>query len=183
MPDLLYLSHRIPYPPFKGEKIRPLHIIRHLRDRYRIQPRVPDRRPRRLGARAGGPRAVRGRLFRPAQSACSQDRMSARARDGRTAHAALLLEPRSRTVGGNRAHRGQARGRADFFLGHGPVRPAPPPPSAAQHHGLRRRRFRQVAQICRDDALADELDLWPREPPPAGLRARGRTRNGRQAYW
>lgn len=36
MPDLLYLSHRIPYPPFKGEKIRPLHIIRHLRDRYRI---------------------------------------------------------------------------------------------------------------------------------------------------
>lgn len=33
-PDLLFLSHRIPYPPDKGEKIRGWHLVSHLaRDR------------------------------------------------------------------------------------------------------------------------------------------------------
>ena len=30
MPPLLFLTQRIPYPPIKGEKIRPLQILRHL---------------------------------------------------------------------------------------------------------------------------------------------------------
>jgi polysaccharide biosynthesis protein PslH len=30
-PELLFLTQRIPYPPIKGEKIRPLQILRHLR--------------------------------------------------------------------------------------------------------------------------------------------------------
>jgi hypothetical protein len=34
--DLLFLSHRIPYPPNKGDKIRAYAILRHLRQRYRI---------------------------------------------------------------------------------------------------------------------------------------------------
>jgi sugar transferase (PEP-CTERM/EpsH1 system associated) len=29
-PDLLFLTQRIPYPPMKGEKIRPLQILKHL---------------------------------------------------------------------------------------------------------------------------------------------------------
>ena len=30
MPDVLFLTQRIPYPPIKGEKIRPLQILRHV---------------------------------------------------------------------------------------------------------------------------------------------------------
>ncbi len=36
MRDLLYLCHRIPYPPDKGDKIRAFHMIEHLRTRYRV---------------------------------------------------------------------------------------------------------------------------------------------------
>lgn len=34
--DLLFLVHRLPYPPNKGDKIRSYHILSHLKDRYRI---------------------------------------------------------------------------------------------------------------------------------------------------
>jgi len=36
MDDLLFLSHRIPYPPDKGDKIRAWHFLRHLATRYRV---------------------------------------------------------------------------------------------------------------------------------------------------
>jgi sugar transferase (PEP-CTERM/EpsH1 system associated) len=36
MRDLLFLSHRIPYPPDKGEKIRAWRMFRHLARRFRI---------------------------------------------------------------------------------------------------------------------------------------------------
>jgi sugar transferase (PEP-CTERM/EpsH1 system associated) len=36
MQDLLYLTHRIPYPPNKGDKIRSFHLLQHLSKRYRI---------------------------------------------------------------------------------------------------------------------------------------------------
>ena len=36
MTDLLYLAHRIPYPPDKGEKVRAWHFLRHFAERYRI---------------------------------------------------------------------------------------------------------------------------------------------------
>jgi sugar transferase (PEP-CTERM/EpsH1 system associated) len=36
MPDILFLTQRIPYPPMKGEKIRPLQILRHLRKSYDV---------------------------------------------------------------------------------------------------------------------------------------------------
>jgi sugar transferase (PEP-CTERM/EpsH1 system associated) len=34
--DLLFLAHRIPYPPNKGDKIRSWHILKHLSERYRV---------------------------------------------------------------------------------------------------------------------------------------------------
>jgi sugar transferase (PEP-CTERM/EpsH1 system associated) len=34
--DLLFLAHRIPYPPNKGDKIRSWHILRHLARRHRV---------------------------------------------------------------------------------------------------------------------------------------------------
>ncbi len=35
-PPLLFLSHRIPYPPNKGDKIRSFHLLRYLSRRYRV---------------------------------------------------------------------------------------------------------------------------------------------------
>ncbi len=36
MPRLLFLCHRIPYPPEKGEKIRAWHMLDHLADSYEV---------------------------------------------------------------------------------------------------------------------------------------------------
>ena len=33
---LLFLSHRIPFPPNKGDKIRSYHLLRHLAQRYAV---------------------------------------------------------------------------------------------------------------------------------------------------
>ena len=35
-PGLLFLAHRIPFPPNKGDKIRSFHLLRHLSARYAI---------------------------------------------------------------------------------------------------------------------------------------------------
>ena len=35
-PALLYLCHRIPYPPNKGDKIRSFHLLKYLASRYRV---------------------------------------------------------------------------------------------------------------------------------------------------
>jgi sugar transferase (PEP-CTERM/EpsH1 system associated) len=36
MPPLLFLSHRIPYPPNKGDKIRSFHLLKHFARHYRV---------------------------------------------------------------------------------------------------------------------------------------------------
>lgn len=36
MEDLLFLAHRIPYPPDKGDKIRSWHMLRHLAKNWRV---------------------------------------------------------------------------------------------------------------------------------------------------
>ncbi len=36
MDGLLFLAHRLPYPPNKGDKIRSYHLLRHLAQRYRV---------------------------------------------------------------------------------------------------------------------------------------------------
>lgn len=36
MDSLLFLCHRIPYPPNKGDKIRSFHILKYLAERYRV---------------------------------------------------------------------------------------------------------------------------------------------------
>jgi sugar transferase (PEP-CTERM/EpsH1 system associated) len=37
MPRLLFLAHRIPFPPDKGEKIRAFHILEHLARRFEVE--------------------------------------------------------------------------------------------------------------------------------------------------
>lgn len=36
MADILYLVHRMPYPPNKGDKVRSFHLLRHLQKRHRV---------------------------------------------------------------------------------------------------------------------------------------------------
>jgi sugar transferase (PEP-CTERM/EpsH1 system associated) len=36
MANLLYLVHRLPYPPNKGDKVRSYHLLRHLASRHRV---------------------------------------------------------------------------------------------------------------------------------------------------
>jgi sugar transferase (PEP-CTERM/EpsH1 system associated) len=36
MADILFLAHRIPYPPDKGDKIRAWHLLEHLAQRHRV---------------------------------------------------------------------------------------------------------------------------------------------------
>ncbi|QID18545.1 TIGR03087 family PEP-CTERM/XrtA system glycosyltransferase [Nitrogeniibacter mangrovi] len=35
-PPLLYLVHRIPYPPNKGDKVRSFHLLKHLAERFEV---------------------------------------------------------------------------------------------------------------------------------------------------
>ena len=35
--DILFLCHRIPYPPDKGDKIRSFHLLDHLAARHRVR--------------------------------------------------------------------------------------------------------------------------------------------------
>ena len=36
MANLLYLVHRLPYPPNKGDKVRSYHLLKHLAARHRV---------------------------------------------------------------------------------------------------------------------------------------------------
>lgn len=36
MQEVLYLTHRIPYPPNKGDKIRSFHLLKHLSSQYKV---------------------------------------------------------------------------------------------------------------------------------------------------
>ena len=36
MANLLYLVHRLPYPPNKGDKVRSFHLLRHLAEKHRV---------------------------------------------------------------------------------------------------------------------------------------------------
>ena len=36
MGDILFLAHRVPYPPDRGDKIRGFHILKHLSERHRV---------------------------------------------------------------------------------------------------------------------------------------------------
>ena len=36
MRHLLFLAHRVPYPPDKGEKIRAYHALIHLAQRFKV---------------------------------------------------------------------------------------------------------------------------------------------------
>ena len=36
MANILYLVHRLPYPPNKGDKVRSFHLLKHLASKHRV---------------------------------------------------------------------------------------------------------------------------------------------------
>ena len=36
MANILFLTHRLPYPPNKGDKVRSYHLLKHLAARHRV---------------------------------------------------------------------------------------------------------------------------------------------------
>ena len=36
MGNVLFLAHRMPYPPNKGDKVRSYHLLRHLQKHHRV---------------------------------------------------------------------------------------------------------------------------------------------------
>ena len=36
MANLLYLVHRLPFPPNKGDKVRSYHLLKHLAERHKV---------------------------------------------------------------------------------------------------------------------------------------------------
>ena len=36
MESILFLAHRLPFPPNKGDKVRSYHFLKHLAARYRV---------------------------------------------------------------------------------------------------------------------------------------------------
>ena len=36
LPNLLYLVHRLPFPPNKGDKVRSFHLLKHLALSHRV---------------------------------------------------------------------------------------------------------------------------------------------------
>ena len=61
MGDILFLAHRVPYPPNRGDKIRAFHLLKHLGERHRVH----------LVAFADGPGDV-GHEAALARFACTQ---------------------------------------------------------------------------------------------------------------
>ena len=53
MGDILFLSHRVPYPPDRGDKIRGFHILKHLASRSRVHIAAFADDPRDLRAKSG----------------------------------------------------------------------------------------------------------------------------------
>ena len=72
MSEILFLSHRIPYPPDKGDKIRSYHLLQGARGAAHGPPRDVHRRPGGLAPRRRA-RAAAGRGLHPAaQAACCE---------------------------------------------------------------------------------------------------------------
>jgi sugar transferase (PEP-CTERM/EpsH1 system associated) len=93
MPELLFLCHRIPYPPDKGERIRAWHVLKHLARTHRVH----------LGALADDPAdsahldELRRLCFRvgsfPVRQSLQKLRALAALADGRPLTAAFFYSP------------------------------------------------------------------------------------------
>ena len=79
MESLLFLAHRLPFPPNKGDKVRSFHFLQHLAERYRVflgtfidDPRTgsTSRRCGRCAPDCTSRRSSRGRSGRAAPRGC-----------------------------------------------------------------------------------------------------------------
>ena len=173
MEPLLFLTHRLPFPPNKGDKVRSFHLLHFLASRL---PGVPRHlRRRRLGP---GPRreargalcVVEGHRLEALRRAVAR---RGRAAYGRGVYAAVLPRCGACRMDRKRGARARHRQSARFLVGDGPVRHAPARPACRGR--LRRRRFGQVGSVRPVGIVAAQLAVRAGRAPTARLRAlRGR---------
>ena len=171
MEPILFLVHRIPFPPNKGDKIRSFHLLRHLAERYRVHlgtfvdmpedlAHVPEldrlcasHRVEMLDPRTARLRSVSGFLTGEALTLPYYRNASLQAwvRD-------TVAQTRHPQGGG-------------LLCGDGPVRYGTS--RSARRAGLRRCRLSQVDTVRGSACLAVVARLSARGPQAAGLRATG----------
>ena len=152
MANLLYLVHRMPYPPNKGDKVRSYHLLRHLAARHRVfvgtfidDPEDEAHVETLRGLCAG----LHVERLHAAARARGQP---GRAADRRRAHAALLPQRRPAPLGGADGAAREHRCRGGVLVVDGAVRPGAS--ATADAGGLRRRRLRQVGRVRAAPPLA-----------------------------
>ena len=152
MPEILFLAHRIPYPPDRGDKMRSWHILRHLGSLATVHlAAFADDAGRRRAARRRCARRWAARSARPWSRAASPRRPeigAARALRAASAVERRLSQPRrcrrsstASSPSGRSARSSLSRRRWRNIV---PSDRAPP-----LRDGLRRRRFRQIRRLCR----------------------------------
>ena len=158
MDELLYLVHRFPYPPNKGDKIRSYHLLKHLSQSYRIH----------LGTFIDDEKDLEylDRVKALCDETCLVNLRPAFARL-RGFYGLISNQPLTLPYYADRQlqewvnsvlERRPIKNILIFFLRHGAVceRRA----QATPRHRLCGYRFGQVEAICGHGTMADELDLW-----------------------
>ena len=164
MKDILFLAHRIPYPPDRGDKIRSWHLLKHLAHARPGPSRLLCRRRGRCGASAALREALGDRLGEAHVEIRTRGKAAAGAAGAGRGQAGLARLVRQQR-GCATSSRAMLAGRADRddlrFLGpDGAIRARRRAP--ALRHGFRRHRFGQVRPICRGRQRADALGQPPR---------------------
>ena len=169
MANILYLVHRLPYPPNKGDKVRSYHLLKHLARKHRVflgtfiddpEDEVHVATVRALCADLHVSR-LRPRLARAASlnALLSGDPLTLR-----YYRSAAMADWVKQTCSSTHIDAAVifSSAMAQYVEDFQPT---------ADPHRLRRCRFGQVDPICAAPPLAPVLALPPGRPPAAGLRA------------
>ena len=180
MAKILFLAHRVPFPPNKGDKIRAFHELAHLARHHDIWLGAGADDPADLEHLAEARRRFRGAYF-GLPGACPGRLQPGPRGAGRHApqRGAVLPSGPDALV---RRHPWRRPPRSCFrlLLRRGPVRPGP---TAARHQTdrrFRRRRCRKMARVCPDQHRPAALAVRRRISPARALRGQGRRRRRRE---
>ena len=167
MGDILFLAHRVPFPPDRGDKIRSFHLLKAsgAARRASISPAFADDEAD-VAHLAALREALGRRWARPMSSVRRDRKVGGRRRRAasRQAGVAGAVRQRRRCAASSTRIAGRAAGsrRSSPF----PARwrsSCPSDRGRALRHGFRRRRFGQVRRLCRRRRAADGAGSIARE--------------------
>ncbi len=172
MDDLIFLAHRLPFPPDKGDKIRSWRMLSHLAERFRVHlgAFVDDKRD---AAHVGELRRICASLYCPPLNPVLARLKSAAALfTGQSLTERYFHDRRMARWVAATMVRARPSFRLRLLLGDGALSHALS--LHRQHHRHGRRRFREVAAIRGPKPLPGRYPL-----PPRGRRGAGRSNAAR----